>query len=196
MLRNAQRFIPPSVTANAKKDTAYMIRLEEFTNNDFNRFINWIGDVKFMYQFAGPVFKFPITTEQLTDYISDKNRKAFKVVEIETEKVIGHGEIGRIDLTNRNARLCRILIADKDDRNKGLGALIINELLKIGFTTLNLHRLDLGVFDFNKSAIRCYEKCGFKIEGLLRESFVIDDEFLSVYNMSILKNEWVQIQED
>ena len=177
-----------------QRDPAYMIRLEEFTNNDFDRFINWIDDEKFMYQFAGPVFKFPITAEQLTDYISDKNRKAFKVVEIETEKVIGHGEIGRIDLKNKNARLCRILIADKDKRNKGFGALIINELLKIGFATLKLHRLDLGVFDFNKSAIRCYEKCGFKIEGLLRESFVIDDEFLSVYNMSILKSEWEKMQ--
>lgn len=173
-----------------------MIRLEEFTNKDFDRFINWIDDEKFMYQFAGPVFKFPITTEQLTDYISDKNRKAFKIVDIETEKVIGHGEIGRINLQNKNARLCRILIADKEDRNKGFGALIINELLKIGFATLNLHRLDLGVFDFNKSAIRCYEKCGFKIEGLLRESFVIDSQFLSVYNMSILKSEWEKMQEN
>lgn len=178
-----------------EQTTQNMIRLEEFTNKDFDRFINWIDDERFMYQFAGPVFKFPITPEQLTDYISDKNRKVFKIIEVETRKVIGHGEIGRIDLKNKSARLCRILIADKNDRNKGFGALIINELLKIGFDTLNLHRLDLGVFDFNKSAIRCYEKCGFKIEGLLRESFVIENEFLSVYNMSILNEDWNKIKQ-
>lgn len=167
-----------------------MIRLEEFTHKDFDRFINWIDNEKFMYQFAGPVFTFPLTEQQLSEYISDKNRRAFKIVEIKTEKVIGHGEIGRIDLRNKSARLSRILIADKADRNKGFGTLIINELLKVGFEHLKLHRLDLGVFDYNKPAIRCYEKCGLKIEGLLRESFVIENEFFSVYNMSILKNEW------
>jgi RimJ/RimL family protein N-acetyltransferase len=169
-----------------------MIRLEEFTHKDFNRLISWIDNEKSMCQFAGPIFTFPLTEEQLTDYISDNTRKVYKIIDIDTNNVIGHGEIGRIDERNSNARLCRILIADKNKRNKGIGTLIINELLKIGFDNLNLHRIDLGVFDFNKSAIRCYEKCGFKIEGLLRDSFVIENEFTSVYNMSILKSEWKQ----
>jgi RimJ/RimL family protein N-acetyltransferase len=105
-------------------------------------------------------------------------------------RVIGHAEINRIDSKNKSARLCRILIADKSDRNRGYGQMIINKLLKIGFEELNLHRIDLGVFDFNKSAIKCYEKCGFKKEGLLRDSFVIENEFYSVFNMSILREEW------
>ncbi len=167
-----------------------MIRLEKFTNKDFDRFISWIDNEKFMYQFAGPIFTFPVTESQLIDYTSDKNRKIYKVINQETDKVIGHGEINRIDERNKNARLCRILVADKNDRNKGFGTMIIKELLKIGFEDFRLHRIDLGVFEFNKSAINCYEKCGFAIEGLLRESFVIDDEFLSIYNMSILRKDW------
>jgi len=167
-----------------------MIRLEKFTNTDFDRFISWIETESFMYQFAGPVFTFPITGNQLAEYISDENRKVFRVINTATDKVIGHGEINRIDRRNKSARLSRILIADKNERDKGFGTMIINELLRIGFEELNLHRIDLGVFEFNKSAIKCYEKCGFKIEGLLRESFVIDNEFQSVYNMSILRKEW------
>lgn len=167
-----------------------MIRLEKFTNTDFDRFIRWIDNESFMYQFAGPIFTFPLTENQLSDYISDKNRKVYRVINQETGKVIGHGEINRIDKRNKSARLCRILIANKNNRNKGLGTMIINELLKIGFEELELHRIDLGVLEYNKSAIRCYEKCGFKIEGLFRESFVIDNEFQSVYNMSILRKEW------
>ncbi len=50
--------------------------------------------------------------------------------------------------------------------------------------------MDLGVFEFNMSAINNYEKCEFKIEGLLREFFVIDNEFKSAYNISILREEW------
>jgi RimJ/RimL family protein N-acetyltransferase len=167
-----------------------MIRLELFTVDDFDRFISWIDSEKFMYQFAGPIFQYPITKTQLVNYISDRNRKVFKVIDTANLEVIGHGEINNIDLRNRNARLCRILVAEKVNRNKGFGQLIINKLLDIGFSELNLHRIDLGVFEFNKSAIKCYENCGLKIEGLLRESFLIGDEYHSVYNMSILKNEW------
>lgn len=166
-----------------------MIKLEKFSEPDFDRFIAWIDNERFMYQFAGPAFVFPITHQQLNKYISESNRQIYKVIETGTNKVIGHGEINRIDATNKSARLCRILIADKGDRNKGYGSLIIKELLKIGFSDLNLHRIDLGVFDFNVSAIKCYENCGFIKEGLLRDSFVINNEFYSVYNMSILRND-------
>lgn len=88
----------------------------------------------------------------------------------------------------------KILVADKNQRNKGYGKLIINALLKIGFHKMNLHRIDLGVFEFNKSAIKCYEVCGFKIEGLMRDSFFIENEYYSVYNMSILNHEWLKIK--
>ncbi|MFA5433785.1 MAG: GNAT family protein [Candidatus Paceibacterota bacterium] len=167
-----------------------MIRLESFTKTDFNRFINWIDNEYFMYQFAGPVFVFPITHHQLDNYISENNREIYRVIETFSDIVIGHAEINRIDSKNKSARLCRILIADESDRNKGYGKLIIAELLKIGFEELKLHRIDLGVFDFNESAIKCYENCGFKKEGLLRDSFVIGNNFHSVYNMSILRKEW------
>jgi RimJ/RimL family protein N-acetyltransferase len=167
-----------------------MIRLEKFIRADFERFIRWIDSESFMYQFAGPIFTFPVTVQQLAKYTSETNRQIFKVIENDRERVIGHGEINRIDLRNKSARICRILIADKLDRNKGYGSLIVKELLKIGFDNLNLHRIDLGVFDFNKSAIKCYENCGFIKEGLLRDSFVIDGKFHSVFNMSILKSEW------
>ena len=33
---------------------------------------------------------------------------------------------------------------------------------------MNLHKLKVSVFAFNKAAIRCYEKSGFIQEGLLK----------------------------
>jgi len=168
-----------------------MIRLEKFTEADFDRFISWIDNEKFMYQFAGPYFTFPITREQLTHYIDNDSRRIYRVVEVDLKIIIGHGEMDKIDLKNKSARLCRILVSDKADRNKGYGRQIINRLLEIGFGDMGLHRIDLGVFDFNKSAIKCYENCGFQIDGLYRESFVIGNESYSVYNMSILRQAWI-----
>ena len=62
----------------------------------------------------------------------------------------------------------------------------MNELVRIGFDEMKLHRIDLGVYDFNKRAIKCYENCGFQIEGLFRENIKFENEYWSTYNMSIL----------
>ena len=47
---------------------------------------------------------------------------------------------------------------------------MISPVLKFGFEELGLNRIALGVFDFNKSAIKCYKNMGFKLEGTLRQS--------------------------
>lgn len=163
-----------------------MIILEKFERSDYARFISWVDSKEFMTQFAGPIFQFPITYNQLDNYINSNSRLIYKVIEKETGEVIGHAELNNIDLENKNARICRILIGSPEKRNKGYGKLIIDELIRIGFHELKLHRLDLGVFDFNKPAIKCYLNCGFEIEGLLRESFKMDNIYWSVYNMSII----------
>lgn len=166
-----------------------MITLTPFTKDDFSRFISWVDTASFMYQFAGPIFSFPITEEQLNNYLNVRNRRIYNIID-SNRNPIGHCEINNIDLKNKNARLCRILIAKKEDRNKGYGSKIIELLLAICFNDLQLHRVDLGVFEFNIGAIKCYQKCGFTIEGLMRDSFIIDGHFESTYNMSILKPEW------
>jgi RimJ/RimL family protein N-acetyltransferase len=163
-----------------------MIRLEKFNKQDYDRLISWAISEEFMIQFSGPLFNYPLTHEELDFYSSAKNRLIFRVVDCESGNVIGHAEINNIDHINKNARLCRILVGDPECRNKGFGKLIIKELVRIGFSELRLHRLDLGVFDFNSQAIKCYKDCGFEIEGLLRDTTRIGDEYWSIYNMSIL----------
>lgn len=166
-----------------------MIRLERFTADDFERLIGWVGSEEDMVRFSGPAFTFPLTHEQLYRYISVENRIAFRAVDRASGRTIGHAELNAIDLNNRNARICRILIGDCGQRNKGYGSEIIRALVRYGFETLCLHRLDLGVYDFNVSAIRCYQKCGFEIEGLMRENTKVGTEYWSTYNMSLLNPE-------
>ena len=43
-------------------------------------------------------------------------------------------------------------------RGQGLGPKIIKKLLKKAFEDLGLHRIELGVFAFNKSAIKKLQK--------------------------------------
>jgi RimJ/RimL family protein N-acetyltransferase len=67
---------------------------------------------------------------------------------------------------------------------------MMQEILRFGFENLSLHRIDLLVFDFNTTAIHCYERVGFKKEGMLREARKVEDKYWNVCLMSMLEDEW------
>lgn len=115
----------------------------------------------------------------------------YKVINKETSSVISHISLGKIDRKNKFARVGKVLVGDKNIREKGIGQLMMSEILKISFDQLNLHRVSLGVFDFNTSAIACYEKVGFKKKRLLRDARRNGDEYWSIWEMSILENEYI-----
>ncbi|WP_243347792.1 GNAT family N-acetyltransferase [Parabacteroides sp. FAFU027] len=163
-----------------------MIHLEPFDRQDYDRLISWIASEEEMVQFSGPVFTWPVTHEQLEIYRKTPNRLIYRVVEVESNEVIGHAELNHIDTKNKSARICRILIGEERYRNRGFGKAIVRALIHIGFDDLRLHRLDLGVYDFNQPAIKCYQDCGLEIEGLLRENIRVGNSYWSTYNMSIL----------
>ncbi len=164
----------------------HKIRLEPFESKDFSQLIQWVDSEKMMYLFGGSLFEYPVTVEQLVQYAGAENRLIYKAVEVNTNEVIGHAELNAIDFKNRNARICRMLIGNPQSRYKGYGKAIIQALIHIGFKELKLHRLDLGVYDFNIQAINCYKACGFEIEGLLKENIRVGEEYWSTYNMSLL----------
>ena len=172
-----------------------MIKLRYFEPADFKQLIDWVETPEFMLQWAGPSFVFPLTEFQLQEYLKDANQEhsaafIYSAVDKETGKLIGHISLTRIDRNNRSARIGRVLVGDQNVRGQGVGRQMMTEVLKVAFDELNLHRVSLGVFDFNKSAISCYEKVGFQKEGLLRDYQKMDEEFWSLWEMSILENEW------
>lgn len=165
-----------------------MVRLEKFEKSDYQNLIRWALDEQLTFIFSGGIFSYPITNDQLDEYLNENNRMVFKVIETQYARVIGHAELNQIDHKNKSSRICRVLIGEENYRGKGYGEKIIKELVRIGFEDLKLHRIDLGVHESNKRAIRCYEKCGFKIEGLLRDTMKFRGKYWSAYNMSILNH--------
>ncbi|WP_439127978.1 GNAT family N-acetyltransferase [Polaribacter sp.] len=169
-----------------------MITLQPFRESDYERLINWIDSEYLMYVFSATIFRFPITKSQLDEYTQQPNRVIYKVMDTNSNEIIGHAELNNINKRSKSARICRVLVGSKKARNKGYGTLIVNELVRVGFEEMNLHRIDLGVYDFNKNAIKCYQKCGFKIEGLLIENTKIGSKYWSTYNMSIINKNYAR----
>ena len=179
-----------------------MIRLEYFTPEDFPLLINWIDNEELLINWAGSQFKFPLTEEKLDNYLKYSNdfdhsrTLIFKAVDAASSEIAGHVSLSVIDRENRSARITRVLVGNTAERGKGIGAEIIKSILKIGFEGLHLHRMSLGIYDFNIGGIKCYTNCGFAVDGILRDIKRRPDKFWSIVEMSILENEYNSIYKD
>lgn len=167
-----------------------MIRLEQFDRSCYDDLISWIDTPEALMQFAGPAFKFPLTKEQLDQSLSDRNRIAFKVIDTGSNTFIGCAEIY---LTEKSAYLGRILIGDKQLRGKGVGKVIVDELLNFAFKVLSQSEVQLNVFDWNTAAIKCYEKAGFVLDPDKKLEREVNGQTWIALNMRIDYSSWEKI---
>lgn len=165
-----------------------MIELGLFTNDDFNRLMGWIVNEEELIQFAGPIFKYPLTEVQLSHYLKDKNRIVYKVSVLPAKEIIGHCEIY---ISESSAKLCRILIGNRSYRGKGLGLEIINKLVNICFNELNFNYAELNVYDWNIPAVKCYEKAGFILNPEKSKTIVVNNKPWTSVNMFMRKDFFV-----
>ncbi|WP_128894676.1 GNAT family N-acetyltransferase [Longirhabdus pacifica] len=172
-----------------------MVKLECFEKSDYNQLIDWIDSPAFLLQWGGIQFTYPLTEEQLDQYMEKlKNDKietfVYKVVDQSSGEGIGHITLGKIDRENKTARVGKVLVGSKDVRGKGIGEQMMTEVLKVAFDELQLYKVTLGVFDFNHAAIACYEKVGFKKEGLRDHSIKYGDEDWNILEMFMVEDDW------
>lgn len=173
-----------------------MIRLEFFTKDDFEQLIQWIATETLLINWSGSLFSFPLTQSSMEWYIKDTNDVeksdaiVYKAVDSDTGETVGHISLGGISRKNKSARISRVLIGDDANKGKGYCKQMITEILKVGFDQMQLHRISLGVYDYNVAALKCYQSAGFNIEGTMREVLLHDGKWWSLIEMGILEQEW------
>jgi len=58
------------------------------------------------------------------------------------------------------------------------------------FKRFRLHKIYLRVLWYNTAAIRCYERCGFRKEGRLREEMCVEGVWHDLIYMGVLRSEF------
>jgi len=86
-------------------------------------------------------------------------------------------------------------IAEAAYRGQGYGTDALRVALRYAFTELNLHRVSLDVFDYNRRALHTYEKIGFVVEGRMRQALRRDGRYHDLIFMGILRAEWQKANE-
>ncbi len=75
-------------------------------------------------------------------------------------------------------------------RNGGNGTEALRLALGYAFGDLKLHKVYLRVLEYNARAIRTYEKCGFRVEGILREEMKVGGRWHALVYMGALAEEF------
>jgi RimJ/RimL family protein N-acetyltransferase len=159
--------------------------------NDAEIFTEWLNDMVII-----------INLELYSSIISLENEKAFlnnlsndhnySIIDMETEKIIGNCGFQNVDYVNQTAE-AGIFIGDKSFWNKGYGTEALSLLADYGFKALNFHNIMLRVYEYNKKAIRCYEKTGFKQIGKRRGALLRNLERHNIVFMDLLRDEFYDL---
>ena len=168
------------------------IRLAPLEPGDFPTLVRWTTSPEFLVQWAGPAFSYPLTAAQLEEHYrgcleSPPKREMWKAVESEGGQMVAHAELNGIDRKDLRATVSRVIVGDSKSRGKGIGTALMRALVSRAFDDLGLASLDLNVFDFNRRAIDCYLRVGFKIESRLENVQRVGDTYWSVYRMVLAR---------
>ncbi|MFW9928093.1 MAG: GNAT family N-acetyltransferase [Candidatus Thorarchaeota archaeon] len=118
-----------------------------------------------------------------------KDGRIHFAIENKSHEFIGTCGYFNINIKDRRAEL-GIAIHSDDNLGKGYGTDALIVLLWVAFHIMNFHSIYLKVIDFNKRAIRAYEKTGFKKAGMYREAIFVEGSYHDLLTMDILRNEY------
>lgn len=176
-----------------------LIELQPFNEDDFSQLIAEIPDARFLLQWAGPQYTYPLDTAQLSGTLAKTNGekasfKAFRVIRSDTTETVGHIQLMDIDYNAESCTLGRVLIFQKY-RGNGFGKAMLKVAVKFALVNMHLAEITLGVFDFNTPAIGVFKNIGFTEFQFKKGARQFQNESWNVIKMKINKVDWLHMND-
>ena len=108
------------------------------------------------------------------------------------QKPLGVLSFVDIDFKNKKASWA---FYSGDTSVRGIGSEMEQLALNYAFTKLNLNKLCCEVLEFNTTVISFHQKFGFKLEGIKKQEYFRDGKYFDVYQLAILKKDYLKTQE-
>ena len=167
-----------------------MLTLVEIEESDLETLMHW--------RMLPEVTRYMYTEPQLTmemqnkwfDAINNVQTCKHWIIELDNTKI---GTVYLTDIDFQNSRCSwGYYIADTSIRGRGFGKLLEYNIYDFVFNELGLNKLVSEVLEFNERVVKIKEKCGSKIEGVLRQHIRKGNDYHDVVLMGILRDEWLE----
>ncbi|WP_323960652.1 GNAT family N-acetyltransferase [Arthrobacter sp. JZ12] len=112
-------------------------------------------------------------------------RADWAIITVEDGVHIGEVVLNDYDAANRSLGF-RIALGADHTFGKGYGTEATRAVVDYAFDEIGVHRIGLEVYAFNPRAQRVYEKCGFRVEGRMRDALLWDGEWVDAVLMGML----------
>jgi RimJ/RimL family protein N-acetyltransferase len=168
------------------------IRFRSVERGDLPYFIKWFDDpeVTEFLKVEGPM-----SLEDEEDWLERTNRTGGHVYSFETldGKLIGNLGLMSLNWISRKVEI-GVVIGEKEYWSKGYGTEAISLMLRFLFEEWDVNRVELFADSRNLRAIRCYERCGFRKEGVRRQNRFKRGEYVDDVHMAVLRSDWEERQ--
>jgi RimJ/RimL family protein N-acetyltransferase len=102
---------------------------------------------------------------------------------------IGNVKVGFIHSHYQRGQLS-LFIGEKAYWGQGLSSELVRAVTRYAFTTLGLHRVEAGCYEENLGSLRVFLKCGYTVEGFLRDQVTLNGRRMGTFLLGVLKHEY------
>jgi L-phenylalanine/L-methionine N-acetyltransferase len=119
---------------------------------------------------------------------ADEPRGMTRLVACVDDQVVGNIALSTTAASPRRRHVGEIAMAVHDSwQGKGCGYALLSAALDLADNWMDLRRIELQVYTDNERGVRLYERCGFEIEGTLKQFAFRDGKYVDVYAMARLR---------
>lgn len=137
------------------------------------------------------------TVAGCADFIRNCNQDSssylFGIFLKENNQHIGNAKIGFINSHYRRGQVS-LFIGEKSLWGTGLSTEVVSGLTGYAFDQLKLHRLEAGCYEDNLASLRVFLKCGYTVEGFLREHVTDEGHYRGCFWLGVLADEYMRRQ--
>jgi ribosomal-protein-alanine N-acetyltransferase len=168
------------------------ILLRSLERGDVPTWYEWFNDPG-VTQFLNKGL-FPNTPAAQVDFLDAISRSRadlqLAIVSKAEDELVGVIGLHNIDWVHRHGDMS-IVVGNPKYWSKGLASEAIAAVGGHAFTKLNFHKVTAGVWEPNTACRRAFEKCGFVVEGTIREQFFWRDRHVNEIRLGLTRTEWV-----
>lgn len=171
-----------------------LVRLRALEPPDVERAHAWINDRE-VKNFTAQ--RYPLSRAGEETWLREVPTNSFVdgvrlAIETKVGDVIGILSLRETRVEDRKAELA-VTIGEKDYWSRGHGTDAIVTALRFAFDEMNLHRVWLTTLEYNDRALACYKKCGFTVEGRLRQEMYKAGRYWDLTVMGVLRDAFEEL---